>query len=155
MCSSDLVDRIIAGGTPTTPIHAAGGNIECGAGTTILWDSGQPTVCPDQDFLHAAILLIRVISKPTSDRLCFDLGHKAVASEMPHPRVQILGLPDAKFVGHSEEHLVVETASAASIPVGSVFYAIPRHVCPTVALHSEVYVVTEGRATDQIGRAHV
>lgn len=143
------VDRIIAGGTPTTPLHAEQGNIECGAGTTILWDSGQPTVCPDQDFLHAAILLIRVISKPTRDRLCFDLGHKAVASEMPHPRVQILGLPDAKFVGHSEEHLVVESASAPEIPVGTVFYAIPRHVCPTVALQSEVIVVTGGRATDR------
>ena len=143
------VDRIIAGGTPTTPIHAEQGAIECGAGTTILWDSGQPTVCPDQDFLHAAILLIRVISKPTRDRLCFDLGHKAVASEMPHPRLQILGLPDAKFVGHSEEHLVVESAQAPEIPVGSVFYAIPRHVCPTVALHSEVVIVSDGRATDR------
>jgi D-serine deaminase-like pyridoxal phosphate-dependent protein len=142
-------DRIIAGGTPTTPLHAAHGAIECGAGTTILWDSGQPTVCPDQNFLHAAVLLIRVISKPTPDRLCFDLGHKAVASEMPHPRVQILELSDAKFVGHSEEHLVVETSRASEVPVGKVFYAIPRHVCPTVALHSEVVVVTDGRACDR------
>ncbi len=143
------VPRMIAGGTPTTPLHAKDGRIECGAGTTILWDSGQPLVSPDQPFLHAAVLLIRVVSKPTSNRLCFDLGHKAVASEMPHPRVQILDLPDAKFVIHSEEHLVVETPLASAIPVGTTFYAIPRHICPTVALHNEVSVVQGGMVVDQ------
>lgn len=143
------VPRVIAGGTPTTPLHAERGDVECGAGTSVLWDAGQPLVSPDQHYLHAAVLLIRVISKPTANRLCFDLGHKAVASEMPQPRVQILGLPDAKFVTHSEEHLVAETALASEIPVGRVFYAIPRHVCPTVALQSEVVVVRDSRAVDR------
>ena len=43
------------------------------------------------DFLHAAVLLMRIVSKPAKDLLCLDLGHKAVASEMAHPRVKILG----------------------------------------------------------------
>ncbi len=49
---------------------------------------------------------------------------------------------------HSEEHLVVETPRAAEFPVGAVLYGIPRHVCPTVALHSEVWAVHAGRATE-------
>jgi D-serine deaminase-like pyridoxal phosphate-dependent protein len=143
------VPLVVAAGTPTTPILAARGDVEVGAGTTVLWDCGQPTVSPDLDFLNAAVLLTRVVSHPSPGRLCLDLGHKAVASEMPHPRVRIFGLEDATFPMHSEEHLVVETPRAAEFPVGTVLYAVPRHVCPTVALHEEAWVVRDGRAIDR------
>jgi len=140
------VPRVVAGGTPTLPILARHADVELGAGTTVLWDSGQPVISPDLDFLNAAVLLARVVSRPVAGRLCLDLGHKAVASEMPHPRLRILGLDDAEFVMHSEEHLVVETPRAAEFPVGTVIYAVPRHICPTVALHERAWVVRDGRA---------
>lgn len=143
------VPLIVASGTPTFPILAAEAGVEVGAGTTVLWDFGQPLISPDLDFLNAAVLLTRVVSRPTADRLCLDIGHKAVASEMPHPRVKIFGLENATFPIHSEEHLVVETPRAADFPEGTVLYALPRHVCPTVALHGEVVVVEEGRAVDR------
>jgi len=38
-----------------------------------------------------------------NNRLCLDLGHKAIAAEKPHPRVQFLSLPDAQAVTHSED----------------------------------------------------
>lgn len=139
---------IIGGGTPTLPFFSGLPEVECGAGTPVLWDFGQPLHNPDLKFLHAAVLLTRVVSQPLPGRLCLDLGHKAVASEMQPPRVQIFGLEDATFVGHSEEHLVLETPRAAEYPVGHVFYALPRHVCPTVALHSEVAVVRDGRVSE-------
>jgi D-threonine aldolase len=137
---------VVAGGTPTFPIHAARGDVECSPGTCVLWDWGYSTGFPDLEFLHAATLLTRVVSKPASDRLCLDLGHKAVASEMPHPRVHFPELPDAKPVAHNEEHLVLETARAREFHVGHVFYGIPWHICPTVALHSEAVAVANGRA---------
>jgi D-serine deaminase-like pyridoxal phosphate-dependent protein len=143
------VPLVVAAGTPTTPILAYRGDVEVSAGTTVLWDFGQPTISPDLDFLNAAIVLSRVVSQPVPGRLCLDLGHKAVASEMPHPRVKIFGLEDATFPMHSEEHLVVETLRAAAFPVGTVVYAVPRHVCPTVALHEEAVVVRDGRAVDR------
>jgi D-serine deaminase-like pyridoxal phosphate-dependent protein len=143
------VPLVVAGGTPTSPILARHGEVEVGAGTTVLWDCGQPRVCPDLEFLNAAVLLCRVVSRPTPGRLCLDLGHKAVASEMPHPRVQLLGLEDATFVMHSEEHLVVETPLADDFPVGTAVYALPRHVCPSVALHAEAVVVEQGRVVDR------
>ena len=143
------VPLIVAGGTPTFPILAARGDVEVGAGTTVLWDFGQPLLSPDLDFLNAVVLLTRVVSHPAPGRLCIDLGHKAVASEMPHPRVRIFGLEDAAFPMHSEEHLVVETPRAADFPVGTVLYALPRHVCPTVALHEHAVAVRDGRAAER------
>lgn len=140
------VPRIVAGGTPTFPMHAKRPAVECSPGTCVLWDAGYLNKLPDLDFMPAAILLTRVISRPAGNRLCLDLGHKAVASEMPHPRVALLNLPDATPVAHNEEHLVIETPAAAGFPVGSVIYGIPWHVCPTVALHQEVWVVESGTA---------
>lgn len=141
------VPTVVAGGSPTFPMHARRDGVELSPGTTVLWDAGYAKKLPDLNFLPAAVLLTRVVSKPASNRLCLDLGHKAVASEMPHPRAVFLNLPDATPVMHSEEHLVVETPQAAGIPVGAEFCALPWHVCPTVALHEEVWAVENRRAS--------
>jgi D-serine deaminase-like pyridoxal phosphate-dependent protein len=69
-----------------------------------------------------------------------------VASENPHPRVQLLEVPDAQAVSHSEEHLVIETARAMEFSVGACLYGIPWHICPTVALHAEAAIIQNGRA---------
>ena len=142
------VPRIVASGTPTTPLMADRPGVELGAGTTVLWDFGQAETCPDMDYLNAAVLLARVVSRPTANRITLDLGHKAVASEMAPPRVRFFGLEEATPVMHSEEHLVLDSPRADQFPVGTVVYGIPRHVCPTVALHSEVTVVRSHRAVD-------
>lgn len=150
------VPTLVVGGTPTFPIHARRPEIECSPGTTVFWDLGYSTKLPDMDFLPAVLLLTRVISKPGTNLLCLDLGHKAVASEGPPPRVELLGLPDTRAVGHSEEHLSLETTRAAEFPVGSCFYGIPWHICPTVALHNEAVVIRNGRAEARwpvVGRA--
>jgi D-serine deaminase-like pyridoxal phosphate-dependent protein len=139
--------KLIAGGTSTFPMHAAAGDVECSPGTYVLWDSGYSKELPDLDFIPAAALLCRVISKPSANHLCLDLGHKAVASEMPHPRVTFLQFPDATPVMHSEEHLVIETQHAVHTPVGTAVYAIPWHICPTTALHAEVVVIENGHSS--------
>lgn len=147
---SDLpVPRIIAGGTPTFPIHARRPDVECSPGTCVLWDAEYLTSCPDLDFQPAALVLTRVVSKPGAKRLCLDLGHKAIAAEKPHPRVQFLNLPDAKAITHSEEHLVIETNRADEFAIGDVLYGVPRHICPTVALHAEAVVVRKSMATER------
>jgi D-serine deaminase-like pyridoxal phosphate-dependent protein len=140
---------LIAGGSPTFPIHAAHAERELSPGTTVLWDFGYAEKFPDLPFEPAAILLTRVVSKPAPNRLCLDLGHKAVAAESPPPRVQLLEIPDALAVMHSEEHLVVETAHADEFPIGAAIHGIPRHVCPTVALHSEAWWVEGGVARER------
>ncbi len=143
------VPHFIASGTPTFGIHAKRGSYECSPGTCVLWDWGYGTKHPDLDFLHAALVLTRVISKPAGGRLTCDLGHKSVAAENPHPRVHFLNLPDARAVMHSEEHLVLETPHAADFKIGDTLYGVPWHICPTVALHSYANVVREGRVVGQ------
>ena len=143
------VPMVVVGGTPTFPMHARRAGVECSPGTCVLWDAGYAATLPDLDFLTAAFLLTRVISRPAAHRLCLDLGHKAVASEMPHPRVIFPALPEAKAVMHNEEHLVLETPRAADFPVGSVLYGIPWHICPTVALHSHVHPAQGGVAGER------
>jgi D-serine deaminase-like pyridoxal phosphate-dependent protein len=58
-------------------------------------------------------------------------------------------LEEAQFVTHSEEHLVIETPKADQFGVGKVLYGIPRHICPTVALHSEAVVIRDGQAVER------
>ena len=139
------VPRIVAGGTPTFPMHARRDGVECSPGTCIFWDAGYASKLPDLEFLPAALLLTRVVSKPVHNCLCLDLGHKAVASEMPPPRVQFPNVPDAKALAHNEEHLVIETARAKEYAVGDCLYAIPWHICPTVALHAEAWIIEKGK----------
>ena len=143
------VPRIVAGGTPTFALHARREGVECSPGTCVFWDAGYAAKLPDLGFLPAATLLTRVASKPGPGRLCLDLGHKALASEMPHPRVQFPSLPDARAVLHSEEHLVIETVRAAEFRVGDCLYGVPWHICPTVALHTEAIVIEQGRVVDR------
>jgi D-serine deaminase-like pyridoxal phosphate-dependent protein len=142
------VPTVVAGGTPTFPIHAKNLAFECSPGTCVLWDYGYGSNFKDLDFLIAAVVLTRVVSKPGPNRLCLDLGHKAIASENPAPRVQFPNIPDAVAIAHSEEHLVIETARADSFAPGDWTFGIPRHICPTVALYSEATVVSNGRATE-------
>ena len=144
-----MVPTVVAGGTPTFPMHARRGGVECSPGTYVFWDFGYAESMPDLPFEVAATLLTRVVSKPSATRLCLDLGHKAVASESAHPRVKFPSLPDATAVMHSEEHLVIETPRAREFRVGDVLYGVPRHICPTVALYGEVVIVRQGRAEER------
>ncbi|OFY62192.1 MAG: threonine aldolase [Bacteroidetes bacterium RBG_13_42_15] len=141
--------KVVAGGTPTFPIHAARKGVETSPGTAILWDYGYSSSFADLDFLHAAVLFSRVISKPEFNLICIDLGTKAVASEMPHPRVKITGLANYEFVSHNEEHMVIRTSEASKISIGDVFYCIPYHICPTVDRYDKVSVVRNGKVTEQ------
>ena len=140
--------RLIAGGTPTFPAHALKLERECSPGTCVLWDTGYATKFPDLKFEHAALLLTRVASKPMANRLCLDLGYKAVSPDNPAPRVELFDIPDAVAVMHNEEHLTIETRRAADFQVGDTLLGIPFHVCPTCALHREAYVVRDGRVTE-------
>ena len=143
------VPQIIAGGSPTFPVHAQRPDVQLSPGTYVFWDFGYKDQMPDIPFDCAALLLTRVISKPGPDLLCLDVGHKAVASENPHPRIRLLGITVDSFPGHSEEHLVVKSPDASQYQVGDVLYGIPRHICPTVALHQEVHVIENHQRIDR------
>jgi D-serine deaminase-like pyridoxal phosphate-dependent protein len=116
----------------------------------VFHDCGYAGEFPEMQFQPAALLFTRVISRPTKDRLTCDLGYKAVASDPPKgQRVQFPDLPDAEQVLQNEEHLVLQTPQAENYRPGDALLAIPRHICPTTALHRFVYVVDGGRLADR------
>lgn len=141
------VATTIAGGSPTFPIHAKRPEVELSPGTTLLWDARYGGQFPEMPFLVAAALLCRVISKPAPGVFCLDLGHKAVAAEMDFPRVYLPQLPENNQIGQSEEHLVIRSKKADSLPVGTVFYAIPMHICPTVIKYPKALIVKKGKVS--------
>jgi D-serine deaminase-like pyridoxal phosphate-dependent protein len=141
---------IIMGGSPAFSVHCKRKSIECSPGTFVYWDKGYSDLCPEQKFLPAAVLVTRVISLPSPNKLCTDLGHKSVAAENEITRrVFFLNTEGLKPVGQSEEHLVLETNENHSFKVGDIFYGLPFHVCPTVALYERVVTIENGKVTGE------
>ena len=144
------VPNIIAGGSPTFPIHAKRKDVECSPGTFIYWDKGYLNLCPEQNFLPAAVLVTRIISLPSPTRICTDLGHKSVASENEiSRRIFFLNTIDLVPVSQSEEHLVCEAPKDHSYKTGDVLYGIPYHICPTVALYERVFTIENGKISGE------
>ncbi len=143
--------EVVGGGSPTFALHGEK-TWQCSPGTTLLWDAGYGTKFPDLGFELAAVLLTRVASKPGKNRVCLDLGHKAIAAENPMGnRVRFLNLEGATPVMQSEEHLVLELeeANREAVNVGDPIYAVPWHICPTVALHEEAQILRDGDFTGE------
>lgn len=141
---------VIAGGSPSFPVHAQRKEVECSPGTFVLWDQGYSDRCPEQPFKTAAWLITRVVSLPAENLICVDLGHKSVSAENEiGSRVYFPEAPGLKAVGQSEEHLVLEAGAGHSYKVGDVLYGVPVHVCPTVALYERAFVVEEGKVTGE------
>ena len=141
---------VIVGGSPTFPAHAQRDKVICSPGTTLLWDAGYESNFPDMPFQTAAVLITRVISNPSKDIYCLDLGHKSVASENPlENRVRFLNKEGLIPLGHSEEHLVVKNTRKNDMQIGDVIYGTPYHVCPTTALYNEVWIAEQHKIIDR------
>ncbi len=141
---------IVAGGSPTFPIHAKRKEIECSPGTFIYWDNGYQLACKEQAFIPAALVVSRVISLPSETKLCLDLGHKSIAAENTlDKRVYFLNAPELKFTGQSEEHLVAEVAPNHHYKIGDVLYGLPYHICPTVALYERALIFENNKVVDE------
>jgi len=141
---------VIVGGTPTFPIHAKRKDVECSPGTFIYWDEGYSKACKEQEFLPAALVLSRVVSIPDETKICVDLGHKSIASENTlDKRVVFLNAPELKPVGHSEEHLVLEVGAGHDYKIGDLFYGLPYHICPTVALYERAITIEDKKLTGE------
>jgi len=140
--------RMVIGGTPPFTSHAQLTNYECSPGTFIFWDFGYGDKYPDLPFEYAALVICRIISIVDNQHICVDLGHKSVAAESPFPRVYFLNAPDTIPVSHSEEHLVLKVPDSKKYAIGQVFYGVPKHICPTIALYEKAFVIENGRMMD-------
>jgi D-threonine aldolase len=143
------VPRLVCGGTPTFPVWAKTElpGMQCSPGTFVLYDQGYGAKYAElRGLTPAALVVSRVVSKPLPNRLTTDLGHKAIAADPPAgKRAVLLNLGDYTPVLQNEEHFAIDTPEAAKWHIGDVVYAVPTHVCPTVALHRRACVVEDNR----------
>jgi D-threonine aldolase len=141
---------IVTSGNTTISIHAKRKDVEVSPGTFIFWDYGYHKKFVEQPFVFGALLITRILSKPTDETITVDLGHKSVASENPiQNRIHFLNAPELEALGHSEEHLILKAPKGNQLKVGDVLYGVPFHICPTVALHEFAWVAQNGVAKDQ------
>lgn len=141
---------VIAGGSPTFPIHAKRQNVECSPGTFVYWDRGYQMLAKEQPFLPAALVIARVISLPDETKICLDLGHKSVAAENElSKRVYFLNAPELAMISQSEEHLVAEAGTGHPFKVGDVLYGLPYHICPTVALYERAVTIEDKQVSGE------
>lgn len=140
--------EIICGGSPSFSVHANRPGVVCSPGTFIYWDHGYATICTEQNFLPAIVLLTRVISKPAKGLVTLDAGHKAVAAENEMARrVAFLNTTELVPLSQSEEHMVCKNEGDKVYNVGECVFALPYHVCPTVNLYDRVFTVEQGEIT--------
>jgi D-serine deaminase-like pyridoxal phosphate-dependent protein len=138
---------LVMGGTPTFPCHVKGKTGYFSPGTCFVQDWGYASKYPDLDFVPAAALLSRVVSRPGPGLFTLDLGYKAISADQEGRRGIIADLPEAQPVAHSEEHWVFRLEGECP-PIGTVLYVLPTHICPTTALYPGVWVASGGRLVD-------
>ena len=147
--NTGITMKMVAGGSPSFPTHTHRKGVVFSPGTFVFWDWGYKHIVPDEPFEYAALVATSIISIMEDNRLCLDLGHKAIAAENPLPRVHFLNAADAVPVSQSEEHMVVQVADSSQYRVGDLWYGVPVHICPTVALYAEAQVIQDHENTQQ------
>ena len=134
--------------TPTVP-----GVTEMRPGTYVFNDNTafrHGRIGPDR---CAARIAAIVVSRPSPDRAIIDAGSKALAMDPSpsHPgHGYIVGHPDATIARISEEHgvVVLPTEDEPGFAVGDRHEVIPNHICPTINLTDELFIVRDGSVID-------
>jgi D-serine deaminase-like pyridoxal phosphate-dependent protein len=159
------VGEIITSGTPTlrpaleyAPFRERGAPLHrVSPGTVVFHDQRSADETPELDLVPAAVVLARVVSRPSATRVTCDAGSKSLAAEAGDPCAFVLGRPEL-VAGHpSEEHLPLDVTSGAAPARGTALHLVPRHVCPTVNLAEQAVLIERGRIVDIVdvaGRAH-
>lgn len=118
------------------------GVTEVSPGTWIFWDTGygESLAFP---FNWAALVVSRVISTPADDLITLDAGNKGINPDVPAPHFRALNLDgELEFLVRNEEHQLIRLEPGVRRPnVGDVIYLIPKHVCTTVNMYDEAYVI--------------
>jgi D-serine deaminase-like pyridoxal phosphate-dependent protein len=114
-------------------------------GTIVYCDATSMAQLPaEYGYAPAAVVVTRVVSHPSRGIVTCDAGHKSVSADAGVPTCMVMGHPELRPMGPSEEHLPMQVSSGAAPALGEVLYLIPRHVCPTVNNFDTALLVRNG-----------
>jgi D-serine deaminase-like pyridoxal phosphate-dependent protein len=144
------VDDVSVGSTPTAEYVAkVDGVTEIRPGTYVFYDRMQARLGACSLDECAAVVVCTVVSRPTRDLAIIDGGSKTFATDVA-PGVEplnlqgyghVVGYPGAVLERLTEEHGMLSVDEDCDLEVGDTLQIIPNHVCSTVNLHDEVYLV--------------
>jgi D-serine deaminase-like pyridoxal phosphate-dependent protein len=152
------VDDISLGSTPTVEYVAqVVGVKEIRPGTYVFYDRMQAHLgaCSLDDC--AATVVCTVVSRPSEDLAVIDGGSKTFATDVP-PGAEplnlkgfghVVGYPGVVLERLTEEHGMLALDGNCDLEVGDTLQVIPNHICSTVNLHDEVYLVDETGAVEK------
>jgi D-serine deaminase-like pyridoxal phosphate-dependent protein len=91
----------------------------------------------------ALTVLATVVSHPTATRAILDAGSKALSSDTLGLKDfgELLGAPDARVTGLSEEHGTVTLSGDAKLRIGERVRVVPDHCCVVTNLFNEVNLI--------------
>jgi D-serine deaminase-like pyridoxal phosphate-dependent protein len=152
------IKDVSVGSTPTAEYVAkVEGVTEIRPGTYVFYDRMQARLgaCSLDDC--AAVVVCTVVSRPTGDLAILDGGSKTFATDVApgadplnlEGYGHIVGYPDAVLERLTEEHGMLSVDEDCDLEVGDTLQIIPNHICSTVNLHDQVYLVGEDGAVEE------
>jgi D-serine deaminase-like pyridoxal phosphate-dependent protein len=146
------VDDVSVGSTPTAEYAAkVEGVTEIRPGTYVFYDRMQARLGACSLDECAAVVVCTVVSRPARDLAIIDGGSKTFATDVA-PGAEplnlegyghVVGYPGAVLERLTEEHGMLSVDEDCDLQVGDTVQVIPNHICSTVNLHDEVYLVGE------------
>jgi D-serine deaminase-like pyridoxal phosphate-dependent protein len=152
------VEDVSVGSTPTAEhVAKVDGVTEIRPGTYVFYDSMQARLDACSLDECAAVVVCTVVSRPAPDLVVIDGGSKTFATDVA-PGAEplnlegyghIVGYPDAVLERLAEEHGMLSVDEDCDLEVGDTLQIIPNHICSTVNLHDEVYLVGEDGGVEE------
>jgi D-serine deaminase-like pyridoxal phosphate-dependent protein len=146
------VDDVSVGSTPTAEhVAKVEGVTEIRPGTYVFYDRMQARLGACSLEECAAVVVCTVVSRPTRDLAVIDGGSKTFATDVG-PGAEplnlegyghVVGYPGAVLERLTEEHGMLSVDEDCDLKIGDTLQIIPNHICSTVDLHDEVYLVGE------------
>ena len=153
------VDDVSLGSTPTVEYAAqVEGVTEVRPGTYVFYDRMQAHLGACSLDECAATVVCTVVSRPSEDLAVIDGGSKTFATDVP-PGAEplnlkgfghVVGYPGVVLERLTEEHGMLALDRDCDLEVGDALQIIPNHICSTVNLHDEVYLLDEGDTVQEV-----
>jgi D-serine deaminase-like pyridoxal phosphate-dependent protein len=154
------VEDVSLGSTPTAAYAGeVEGVTEIRPGTYVFYDRMQARLGACSLEECAASVVATVVSRPSENLAIIDGGSKTFATDVP-PGTRplnlegfghVVGYPDVVLERLTEEHGMLRVKSEHDLRVGDSVRIIPNHVCSTVNLHNEVYLMDGDGGSERLG----